>query len=120
MQNRKSNVILDKSFAFAIRIVKLYQHLCKVKKEFVLSKQVLRSGTSIGANIREAIHAHGKKEFLFKTELSLKEAYETLYWIELLSATDYINDKGKKSLWKDCDEIVSILVAIVKTTKESL
>ena len=110
----------DKSFSFAIRIVKLYRYLCDEKHEYVLSKQLLRSGTSIGANVREAMQSQGKKDFLNKINIALKEAFETLYWIELLHATDYIDEKQKESMYADCNEITSLLVATVKTTKQNL
>ena len=110
----------DKSFDFAVRIVNLYRYLCSSKKEFVLSNQLLRSGTSIGANVREALQGHSKRDFLAKISIALKEAYESQYWIELLAATDYLNEEQKESLWADCDELIRLLVAITKTTKENL
>ena len=114
------NVIVDKSFGFAVRVVKLYRFLCDEKKEFVLSKQLLRCGTSIGANVEEAVHAQSKRDYLSKMNIALKEANEALYWIRLLHATNLIDDKQKESIFADCNEIVSILVAIVKTTKRNL
>lgn len=116
MENR--NVILEKSKAFAIRIVRLYQYLCNEKKEFVLSKQVLRSGTSIGANVREAIRGQSKPDFLSKMNIALKEASETEYWLELLYETDYIDKKQYESIGNDCSEINKILIAIVKTGRQ--
>ena len=117
---RSGSVVGEKSFAFAVRVVKLYRYLCEEKREFVLSKQLLRSGTSIGANIREALQAQGKKDFLSKMNIALKEANETLYWIELLHATEYIDDKQKESIFANSDEIASLLASIVKTTKRNL
>ena len=114
------NKIEIKSFDFAVRIVKLYQYLCEEKKEFVLSKQILRSGTSIGANINEAQQGQSKKDFLMKMNIALKECTETKYWIELLSATDYINQEQKESIIKDCIEMEKMLTSIVKTTSNSL
>jgi len=114
------SVVADKSFGFAVRVVRMYKYLCDDKREFVLSKQFLRSGTSIGANIREGLQAQGKKDFLSKINIALKEANETVYWIELLYATGYINVKQKTSIFNDCNEIISMLVAIVKTTKKNL
>jgi len=109
-----------KSFDFAVRIVKLYKFLCDDKREYVLSKQLLRCGTSIGANVREALQAQSKKDFLSKINIALKEAYEALYWIELLNASEYIDGKQKDSIYNDCNEIVCILVSTVKTTKRNL
>ena len=114
------NVVKEKSFDFAIRTVKLYKYLMEEKKEFVLSKQVLRSGTSIGANINEAQQAQSKKDFLMKMNIALKECTETKYWIDLLSATDYINQEQKDSIMNICIEIEKMLTSIVKTTSESL
>ena len=114
------SITVDKSFAFAVRIVNLYRFLVDEKREHVLSKQLLRSGTSIGANVREAMQSQGKKDFLNKINIALKEAYESYYWIELLHATDYLDDRQKESLLTDCNEITSLLVATVKTTKENL
>ena len=114
------SIVKEKSFDFAIRIVKLYKYLMDEKKEFVLSKQILRSGTSIGANINEAQQGQSKKDFLMKMNIALKECTETKYWIELLSATDYINQEQKESIIKDCIEIEKMLTSIVKTTSNSL
>ncbi len=115
----KENIIKDKSFAFALRIVKLYQYLCETKKEFVLSKQVLRSGTSIGANIRESEHGQSKADFIHKLSISLKEANETDYWLELLFRSGYLDDKMYHSLKQDCEEILKILTTIVKTSRNN-
>lgn len=114
------NGIAEKSMAFAIRIVRLYQFLTKEKKEYVLSKQLLRSGTAIGALVREAEHAQSKADFLNKMNISLKEANETLYWIILLKETDYITEKVAESIYQAADELTKILISIVKTTKLSL
>ena len=114
------NIVKEKSFDFAIRIVKLYKYLMEEKKEFVLSKQVLRSGTSIGANINEAQQAQSKKDFLMKMNIALKECTETKYWIDLLSATDYINQELNDSIIYDCIELEKLLTSIVKTTSDSL
>ena len=116
---KDSNPVVQKSKAFAIRIIRLYQHLTVEKKEFILSKQVLRSGTSIGANIRESIRAQSTADFLAKMQISLKEADETQYWLELLRETDYISGKAADSLIADCEEIIRLVVAIVKTSKEN-
>lgn len=113
------NLIVDKSFKFAIRIINLYKYVCEEKKEFVLSKQLLRSGTSIGANVKEAIQGQSKKDFLSKMNISLKEASETEYWIELLIATNYLSDRDGNSILEDCVEIKKILHSIVKTSKNN-
>lgn len=122
MESGKLNksLVKNKSFNFAIRIVKLYQYLVKEKNEFVLSKQILKSGTSIGANITEASQGQSKKDFLMKMNISLKECSETKYWIELLEATDYIDNKQKQSIYNDCVEIEKMLTCIVKTTADKL
>jgi len=108
----KESIVESKSFEFAVRIVKLYQYLCEEKKEYVLSKQLLRSGTSIGANVSEAQRGQSKPDFYSKVAIALKEASETQFWIRLLHATEYINDKEYSSLNSDINEIISILVAI--------
>ena len=114
---KKENLIQEKSVAFAIRIVKRYQYLCEEKKEFILSKQLLRSGTSIGANIEESIGGQSDKDFLSKLSISYKEARETSYWIKLLSATGYLNDKVTESILADTEELCKILGKIQLTLK---
>jgi four helix bundle protein len=118
----KNNIVLDKSFAFSVRIVKLYQYLYRKKSEYVLSKQLLRSGTSIGANVNEAQAAQSRKDFISKMSIASKEARETKYWINLLIKTDYLddNDKNTKSLIEDTDEIVKLLTSIVKISGEKI
>ena len=116
----KRNVIRDKSFDFSVRIVNLYKLLIAERKEFILSKQLLRSATSIGANIEEGIAAFSKKEFVVKLQISYKEAFEAYYWIKLLWRTDFINEVEFKSLEKDVEEIIKLLTAILKTTKQSI
>ncbi|MBQ8849014.1 MAG: four helix bundle protein [Clostridia bacterium] len=111
-----SNAIEIKSFDFAIRIVKLYEHLTKTKKEFVLSKQLLRSGTSIGANVSEAQHGQSKADFNAKMNIALKEAEETYYWLRLMHKTEYITDIEFNSIYPDIKEIIRILTAICKAT----
>lgn len=110
----KENIIKDKSFKFAVRIVNLYKILQSEKKEYILSKQLMRSGTSIGANVCEAIRAVSKKDFTNKIDISLKEAYESEYWIELLYATNYLNESEYMSIKEDCCDINKILMAIAK------
>ena len=115
----KDNVIIDKTLEFSIRIVNLYKYLCTEQSEFVLSKQLLRSGTSIGANVREAEHAQSKADFLNKNNIALKEANETCYWLELLHRTEYITTTMYNSIFADCEEILKILISIVKTSKQN-
>lgn len=114
---KNDNVVLEKSKKFAIRIVKLYQFLSD-KKEFVMSKQILRSGTSIGANITEGNYAQSHADFVSKMSIALKEAAETEYWLELLINTDYITEKQFISLHNDCAEIIKLLTAILRTAKQ--
>ena len=114
------NVIRDKSYAFAIRIVNAYKFLSDNKREFVLSKQMLRSGTAIGALVSEAVHAQSKADFLNKMNIALKEANETLYWLSLLKDTDYLDEKVYASISLDCNELIAMLVSIVKSMKSSL
>ena len=113
----RQNVIADKSMAFAVRIVNLYKYLRDNKSEYVLSKQLLRSGTSIGANVREAERAQSKADFNAKMHIAMKEASETEYWLELLEKTDYLTATQAKSILTDCVELIKILVAITKTTQ---
>ena len=112
-----ANIIEEKSFAFAIRIVNLYKHLNEKKKEFVLSKQLLRSGTSIGANIAEAEQAQSKPDFISKMNIALKEASETKYWIKLLTSTNYLTELESVSILDDCIELKKMLVSIIKSSK---
>ena len=114
----KDNVLKEKSYRFAVRIVKLYQYLCNEKKEFVLSKQLLRSGTSIGANIEEAIGAKSKKDFLYKLTISYKEAREVEYWIRLLRDTEYLLPRHSKVLLEDINEIMRLIGSIQTTMKK--
>ena len=111
----EKNVIGEKSKKFAIRIVKLSQYLRKIKKEYVLSEQVLRSGTSIGANVSEGLFGQSGADFYTKFKVALKEAVETQYWLEILYGSEYLNKAEYNSIRSDCDEIVSLLVAITKT-----
>ena len=116
---KEENLVLKKSKAFAIRTIRLYQYLMDEKKEFIMSKQVLRSGTSIGANIKESIRAQSTADFLSKMQIALKEASETEYWLELLTDTDYISEKASDSLLQDCRELIKLITAIVRTSKEN-
>jgi four helix bundle protein len=112
--------LYGKSFAFALRVVKLAKYLQGEKKEFVLSKQVLRSGTAIGALVREAEHAESKADFAHKMNIALKEANETQYWLELLHQSEFIDRQSFDSIHRDAEELIRLLVAIVKTSKKSL
>ena len=111
----RENVIQEKSKRFAIRIIRLYQHLSQEKREFVLSKQLLRSGTSIGANVREAVQGFSRSDFRYKMSLALKESEETQYWLELLHETDYLSSKEFDSIYSDARELTKILTSILKT-----
>jgi len=115
--DNKENVLKDKSYKFALRIVKLYKHLTEEKKEFVLSKQVLRSGTSIGANISEGNQAQSKPDFVHKLSIAHKEAFETEYWLCLLRDAEYITEKQADFLIVDCNELQKILTTSIKTAK---
>ncbi|MBR3067587.1 MAG: four helix bundle protein [Prevotella sp.] len=113
------NVLVDKSIAFAIRIVNCYNFLVENKKEFTMSKQVFRSGTSIGANIHEAIQGQSRADFVSKMGIALKEASETSYWLVLLHRTSHIDDQTYHSMRNDIDEIIRILIATIKNTKKN-
>lgn len=115
----KENVLLDKSFAFAVRVVKAYKYLVEEKKELVIAKQFLRSGTSIGANAEEAIGGQSKADFVSKMSVAYKEARETKYWIRLLAATDYFDRTQTESLLNDLEEILKIIGKIQITTKNN-
>jgi len=116
----KENIIQAKSFQFVIEVVEIYKLLVKTKKEFTLSKQLLRSGTSIGANIEEAIGGQSKKDFIAKLSISYKEARESLYWIRLLEATDYLDEKQAKELGEKANELCRILSSILQSSKRNL
>ena len=124
MQNERTamraNVILEKSFAFSVRAVRAYQHLTSGEREYILSKQFLRSATSIGANVHEANNAQGKKDFIAKMYIAYKEATETEYWIKLLIETEYFTNAEGSSLLTDCVELKQILTAILKSAKRSV
>jgi four helix bundle protein len=114
------NIVKEKSFAFAIRIVRLYQYLCDSKKEYVLSKQLLRSGTSVGAMVREAEHAESKADFKHKMSIAQKEINETIYWLELLLATEYLTKEQFENINADAVEIIKLITAIIKSTKTNI
>ena len=115
----KENVLLEKSFAFAIRVVKAYKYLVDEKKEFILSKQFLRSGTSIGANCEESVGGQSKADFISKLSIAYKEARETKYWVRLLLATNYFEESQAKSLLADLEEILKIIGKIQITSKNN-
>ena len=113
----KENLLIDKSIFFASRILKLHQYLIKTKKEAIISKQIVRSGTSIGANINEANYGQSKSDFIAKMHIALKETAETEYWLKLLTMSEYITEEMGNSLLNDCLEIKRILIASIKTAK---
>ena len=113
-------LLQKKSFAFAVRIVNLYKYLVEQKSEYVISKQILRSGTSIGANLREAKRAQSTLDFHTKLTIALKEADESAYWLELLCETNFIDKKMYDSIQTDCEEIIKLLASITKTTKKQI
>ena len=115
----KENIVKEKSMEFAIRIVKLYRLLCETRKEYIMAKQVLKAGTSIGANLAEAECAFSRKDFLAKAYIAFKECAETKYWLELLHRTDFITCEEYTAITGDCEEIYRILAAITKTTREN-
>ncbi|MBR4646967.1 MAG: four helix bundle protein [Bacteroidales bacterium] len=115
----RQSIVGDKSLAFAKRIAKLYRFLVDKKKETIMSKQILRSGTSIGANIREGLFGQSRKDFISKMNIALKEAGETDYWLEILYSAEYLTEMEYKSLKNDNDELIKMLSSIIKTTKEN-
>ena len=119
MNSQRENIVMIKSYAFALRIIRLYKYLITEQKEYVLSKQVLRSGTAIGALVKEAEHAQSKADFLNKMNIALKEANETEYWLMLLKDSEYIDEKSFNSMQEESVELLKLLASIVKTTKEN-
>jgi len=117
---KSGNVVQDKTYAFAVRVVRLYQYLVKSKSEYVLSKQLLRSGTSIGANVEEAIGGQSDKDFFAKMTIAYKEARETHYWLRLLTDTSYLSNEESESLLSDIEEILKIIGSIQKTMRKQL
>lgn len=114
---KRENAIEDKSFDFAVRIVNLYKYLTATKNEYIMSKQLIRSGTSIGANVSESQKAQSRADFKSKLHISLKEAYETEYWLRLLYKTDYLTEEEYKSIMQDIREIIALLISIIKKTE---
>ncbi len=117
MAMKEDNVVRQKSYAFAIRVVKVHRYLVQEQREFVLGKQLLRSGTSIGANVEEAIGGQSRRDFAAKLSIAFKEARETHYWIRLLTDTDYLPDDHASSLLNDAEELMKILGSILKTVR---
>lgn len=118
MMQRKENIVLIKSEAFSTRIVKMYKHLTTTTDERIMSKQILRSGTSVGANVSESVYAQSANDFISKLSIALKEAQETVYWLKCLNAGNYITDTQHQSMFNDLNEVISLLVKIIKTTKQ--
>ena len=116
---KENNIVEEKSFEFSVRIVNLYKYLTTARQEYVMSKQLLRSGTSIGANVCEAQQAQSPMDFLSKMSIALKEAYESDYWLRLLQKTEYLNKDEYNSIISDCRAITKLLVTIAKSTKEN-
>ena len=119
VEKKSKGPLYDKSFDFALQVVKLAKHLQEEQKEYVLSKQVLRSGTAIGALVREAEHAESRADFIHKLSIALKEANETVYWLDLLHHAEYINQSAHKSIITDSIEVLKLLISIVKTSKKN-
>jgi four helix bundle protein len=117
--NEKQNPLKDKSFKFALRIIKLYKYLIEEKKEYAISKQLLRSGTSIGANIREAQNAQSKADFIYKLSISQKECDESLYWMELLHQSEYLNKVDFDSIYFEANELLKMLRSAIITSKNN-
>ncbi|HQR31718.1 MAG TPA: four helix bundle protein [Blastocatellia bacterium] len=113
------NPVKEKSFRFAVRVVRLCKFLTEEKREFVISRQILRSGTSIGANVKEALQAESKADFIHKLSISLKEASETEYWLQLLKETEYIDPAAYDSMMSDCIELLKLLTSIIKSSKQA-
>jgi len=116
----KENIIKEKSYAFALRVIKAYKFLTQEQREFIISKQMLRSGTAIGALIWESEHAQSLPDFINKLNIALKEANETDYWLNLLKDSEYIDEKSFQSIYVDCTELIKLLISIIKTSKEKL
>ena len=117
MKAKEENIIAAKSYAFSIRCVNLYRFLCEERNDYTIGKQLLRSGTSIGANVKEAIRGYTKADFTAKMSIALKEASESEYWIEILRDTTYISAQQAESMLNDCTEVIKILISIIKTSQ---
>ena len=114
---KEDNAIVEKSKRFGVRTIKLYKYMSEEKREYTLSNQILRSGTSIGANVHEAVYGQSREDFVSKLSIALKEAHETEYWLELLKETEYIDEKQYESMASDCVELKKLLTSIIKSTK---
>ena len=114
----KKSILKDKSKTFALRAIRLYKYLCEEKKEYILSKQLLRSGTSIGANIAEAFYGQSEADFVSKLSIAQKEAGETMYWLELLHESEYLKQNEYDSIYSDAEELIKLLTSSIKTVKE--
>ena len=119
MKTKEDNIILKKSYDFAVRCVNLYRYLCHERHDYVIGKQLLRSGTSVGANVKEAVRGVSKADFSAKLGIALKEASESEFWIELLRDTDYITKQQAESMLDDCQEVLKLLMSIIKSSKEN-
>lgn len=117
---KRKSIVEDKAYKFALRIIKLNSYLIDVRREFIICKQLLRCGTSIGANVKEASQAESKEDFIHKLNIALKESSETEYWINLLYDSDFIDKKAYDSLLKDCSELLRLLTSIIKTSRSNL
>ncbi|MBR2292237.1 MAG: four helix bundle protein [Prevotella sp.] len=118
MKTKEENIIVAKSYVFAVRCVKLYKYLCDEKNDYTIGRQLMRSGTSIGANVKEATRGMSKADFTAKMSISLKEASESEFWIEILRDTNYITEEQADSMLEDCRELLKLLMSIVKTSKQ--
>lgn len=118
--NPKKNVLENKSLLFALRIINAYKYITQDKQEYILSKQLLRSGTSVGAMIKEAEFAESKMDFIHKLNVALKEANETRYWLMLLKGAEYISVSAYESIEEDCNELIRLLVSIIKISRQNL
>jgi four helix bundle protein len=118
MNEKKENIIVSKSYAFALEVINLYKFLCSSPKEYVLSKQLLRSGTSIGANVNEAMSSESKRDFIHKLGIALKEARETSYWLHLLKDAQYLKEDDANRILNLCNELIRIISSIILTTKQ--
>lgn len=118
MKTKEDNIIANKSYLFAVRCVKLYKYLYEERHDYVIGKQLMRSGTSVGANVKEAIRGVSKADFRAKMSIALKEASEAEFWIEILRDTDYLTPQQANSLLNDCQELLKLLISIIKTSKQ--
>ncbi len=116
----KQSILKDKSKAFALRVIRLYKYLCEERKEYILSKQLLRSGTSIGANIAEAFYGQSEADFVSKLSIAQKETSETIYWLDLLHESDYLKQNEYDSVYSDAEELIKLLTSSIKTMKEKI